>query len=98
MGDGNQRIRPAAVVIIVMGTILTAGTGILITGSISAHNKAEGAANDVIAHDGAPVAHPVLQERMNGNYEKIQIQQEAIKDDIGDLDKKIDRVLEAVDK
>lgn len=98
MAEPNHKARPIAVVILLMSGALTAGVGILITGSIVASNKAEAAARDVIRHDGAPESHPVLQERMNANYEKIQIQQEAIKDDIGDLDKKIDRVLEAVDK
>ena len=91
MPEGEHSRKPMAVVVAVMSTILTIGAGILITGVIKASGKAETASKDLVVHDGSSEAHPVLRERMNGNYEKIQIQQQAI-------DEKIDRVLEAVEK
>ncbi len=74
-----------------MGTVLALGVAGLIALSTSAHNKAEETSKDVLRHDGAAEAHPTLQERTAGNHEKIQIQ-------LGHMDEKIDRVLDAVEK
>lgn len=97
-GEHSGRGRTLPIVATVMGSVLVLGTGLLITVTGSARGKAEQASKDVITHDGSAEAHPVLQERIDGNYEKIQIQQTAIKDDIADVDEKLDRVLEAVEK
>ena len=79
------------IVITVMSTLLTLAAAGVIAMSSKAHSKATAASEDVVRHDGIAEAHPVLQERIAGNYEKIQIQQKA-------LDEKIDRVLKAVEK
>ncbi len=90
MPDGNAK-KPLTVIIAVMSTILTIVAGVLITGVLKASDKAEEASKDVLRHDGAAEAHPTLQERTAGNHEKIQIQ-------LGHMDEKIDRVLDAVEK
>lgn len=91
MPNANHRVRPATVVITVMGTVLTLVAAGLIAMSAAAHRKAGQASENVLMHDGTSEAHPVLQERIAGNYEKIQLQ-------IGQMNEKLDKVLKAVEK
>ncbi len=100
----NHRVRPAVVVITVMGTAITIGLAVLIAASLSAHSKAADAASDVLRHDGGAESHPLIQSEVESSYEKIQIQQQAIvsnvqeiKDDVEDIDKKLDRIVDHLD-
>lgn len=74
----------------ILGTTIALGILALVTASLTAYGKASDAVQDVIVHDGAVEAHPVIQKEIESNYEMIQQQ-------LGSLDEKIDRVLEAVD-
>ena len=85
------------------GLKIGAALAILILGSGAVWGLGWGFANDEAMDDHAAAVqpHPILQERIDNNYEKIQIQQQAIVGDVEEIkgslksiDDKLDRALD----